>query len=152
MRKARLGPLYRPDVTLQELVDAFLEQYQGAPASRDWLRYYLVKSTDAFGDEPIGSLGVLAISRWRAALPETMRHGAPRVCEGPAEDVREDRAVAASSAAAREGRGSGRDAPAPPGHPLPAVEGGRINIDSWRSREWVPALAAAGLEHRRIYD
>jgi hypothetical protein len=26
------------------------------PASRDWLRYYLIKSTDAFGDVPIGDL------------------------------------------------------------------------------------------------
>ena len=46
LRKARLGPLYRPDVTLQQLVDAFLEQYQGAPASKSWLRYYLIKATD----------------------------------------------------------------------------------------------------------
>ncbi len=23
---------------------------------------------------------------------------------------------------------------------------------NWRSREWVPALTAAGVEHRRIYD
>lgn len=33
-----------------------------------------------------------------------------------------------------------------------APEGGRVNIDNFRGREWVPALAAAGLEHRRIYD
>jgi hypothetical protein len=50
LRKARLGPLYRPDVTLHQLVDVFLEQYQGAPSSKDWLRYYLIKSTDAFGE------------------------------------------------------------------------------------------------------
>jgi hypothetical protein len=35
---------------------------------------------------------------------------------------------------------------------FPASEGGRINIDNFRSREWVPALQAAGVEHRRIYD
>jgi integrase len=35
---------------------------------------------------------------------------------------------------------------------LPAAEGQRINIDNFRSREWVPALRAAGIEHRRIYD
>ena len=34
LRKAQLGPLYRPETTLQQLVDAFLEQYQGAPASK----------------------------------------------------------------------------------------------------------------------
>jgi len=55
-----------------------LEQYQGAPASRDWLRYYLVKSTDAFGDTPIGDLDALTIARWRAGMLETMRQGAHR--------------------------------------------------------------------------
>lgn len=34
LRKARLGPLYRPDVTLHEVVAVFLEQYEGAPAAR----------------------------------------------------------------------------------------------------------------------
>ncbi len=33
---------------------------------------------------------------------------------------------------------------------FPASEGGRIGIDS--SREWAPALKAAGVEHRRIYN
>jgi integrase len=33
-----------------------------------------------------------------------------------------------------------------------ASGGGRINIDNFRSREWVPALRAADLSHRRIYD
>jgi hypothetical protein len=35
LRKARLGPLYRPDATLAELAETFLEQYSGAPASKD---------------------------------------------------------------------------------------------------------------------
>ena len=35
---------------------------------------------------------------------------------------------------------------------FPASAGGRINIDNFRSREWVPAFIAAGVEHRRIYD
>jgi hypothetical protein len=35
------------------------------------------------------------------------------------------------------------------GVPFPASEGGRINIDNFRSREWVPALQAAGVDHRR---
>ena len=35
---------------------------------------------------------------------------------------------------------------------FPAAEGQRINIDNFRGREWVPALRAAGIEHRRIYD
>ena len=29
---------------------------------------------------------------------------------------------------------------------VPAAEGGRINIDNFRTREWVPAVNAAGLE------
>jgi integrase len=35
---------------------------------------------------------------------------------------------------------------------FPAAGGGRIDINNWRSREWTPALKAAGVEHRRIYD
>ncbi len=35
---------------------------------------------------------------------------------------------------------------------FPASAGGRINIDNFRSREWVPAFKAAGIAHRRIYD
>src|SRR4051812_31647681 len=35
---------------------------------------------------------------------------------------------------------------------FPAVGGSRIDINNWRSREWTPALKAAGIEHRRIYD
>ena len=33
LRKARLGPLYRPEATLIELAETFLAQYSGAPAS-----------------------------------------------------------------------------------------------------------------------
>jgi integrase len=35
---------------------------------------------------------------------------------------------------------------------FPNSVGGRIDINNWRSREWVPALEAAGVEHHRIYD
>ena len=35
---------------------------------------------------------------------------------------------------------------------FPAAGGGRIDINNWRTREWTPALKAAGVEHRRIYD
>ncbi len=35
---------------------------------------------------------------------------------------------------------------------FPAPEGGRIDINNWRHRSWTPALAAAGVKHRRIYD
>ena len=33
-----------------------------------------------------------------------------------------------------------------------AAGGGRIDINNFRSREWLPALEAAGVRHRRIYD
>jgi integrase len=35
---------------------------------------------------------------------------------------------------------------------FPASEGGRIAINNFHPREWAPALKAAGIEHRRIYD
>ncbi len=35
---------------------------------------------------------------------------------------------------------------------IPAVRGGYIDIERFRHRDWTPALRAAGLEHRRIYD
>jgi integrase len=33
-----------------------------------------------------------------------------------------------------------------------APGGGRIEINNFRNRSWTPALAAAGIKHRRIYD
>jgi integrase len=35
---------------------------------------------------------------------------------------------------------------------FPALRGGYIGLHNWRSREWKPALRAAGIEERRIYD
>jgi integrase len=35
---------------------------------------------------------------------------------------------------------------------FPAARGGYIDIEKSRYREWVPALRAAGIEHRRILD
>lgn len=241
LRKARLGALYRPDATLQELVDVFLEQYAGAPSSRDRLDQYLGKATARFGDDRIESLDALAIARWRASLPETMRPGAHRAlrqvlraavrwrwiehnvasdvtnpeharaeftpfesweeveavavelgpfgplaifCVGTGvrpeeafggdwDDVDLDGGVFTVRRAFAKGRlksyaktaRSRRRVPLRAKvldalHELPrregvlfgASEGGRINIDNFRSREWVPALQAAGVEHRRIYD
>ena len=34
---------------------------------------------------------------------------------------------------------------------FPAVRGGYVGLDSWRSREWYPALGAAGLARRGPY-
>ncbi|HEU5009557.1 MAG TPA: hypothetical protein VFT33_02560 [Gaiellaceae bacterium] len=35
---------------------------------------------------------------------------------------------------------------------LSAPRGGYVDIERFRHRHWKPALRAAGLEHRRIYD
>jgi integrase len=35
---------------------------------------------------------------------------------------------------------------------FPAARGGHIDIEKFRHREWTPALRAAGIEHRLIYD
>ncbi len=34
----------------------------------------------------------------------------------------------------------------------PAARGGHVDAEKFRSREWAPALRAAGIEHRRVYD
>jgi integrase len=241
LRKARLGPLYRPDVTLRQLVDAFLDQYQGAPSSKDRLDQYLGKATARFGDERVAELSALEISRWRATLPETMRHGAHQALRqalgaavkwrwiernaaadlpnptharrefkpfvsweevealavelgpfGPlgifsvGTGVRPEEAfggewidvdLEAGIFTVRRSFAKGRlkhyaktarsrrriplrakvldalrELPRREGILFPAAEGGRINIDNFRTREWTPALKAAGIEHRRIYD
>jgi integrase len=241
LRKARLGPLYRPDASLQELVDVFLDQYQGAPGTVDWLRHYLGKATVAFGERSIGELDALEIARWRAQLPETARHGAHRALRqvlaaavrwrwiehNVAVDVRnpeharqefvpfdsweevdavahelgpfgplaifcvgtgvrpeeafgadwDDVDLEAQVLTVRRAFAKGRLKTYPKtvrsrrrvplrakvvdaleqltprrGILFPTRGGGRIDINNWRSREWVPALEAAGVEHRRIYD
>ena len=35
---------------------------------------------------------------------------------------------------------------------FPATRGGHMELNKWRARAWVPALRAAGVDHRRIYD
>jgi integrase len=35
---------------------------------------------------------------------------------------------------------------------FPAARGGYIDGEKFRYREWTPALRAAGIEHRRVYD
>jgi integrase len=35
---------------------------------------------------------------------------------------------------------------------FPAPRGGYIDLEKFRHREWAPALRAAGIEHRRVYD
>jgi len=35
---------------------------------------------------------------------------------------------------------------------FPASRGGHVDLEKFRYREWTPAVKAAGLEHRRVYD
>jgi integrase len=35
---------------------------------------------------------------------------------------------------------------------FPAPRGGHIDLEKFRYREWTPAVRAAGIEHRRVYD
>jgi integrase len=35
---------------------------------------------------------------------------------------------------------------------FPAARGAHLDLDNWRRREWQPALEAAGVDRRRIYD
>lgn len=35
---------------------------------------------------------------------------------------------------------------------FPGTEGGFLNMGNWRRREWIPALEAAGLSTRPVYD
>ena len=79
-------------------------------------------------------------------------HDPPGLRQGAAEDLRQDSALPAAGAAARKGRRALETLPHRHGILLPAAGGGRINIDNFRSRDWTPALRAAGLDHRRIYD
>jgi integrase len=66
--------------------------------------------------------------------------------------VRQDHGLATGDAVTLAGdRGAGAVAAAAR-HPSPAPEGGRIDIYNQRHRSWTPALAAAGVKHRRIYD
>jgi len=85
LRKARLEPLHRPDVTLRELVDVFQDQYEGAPSSKDRLDQYLGKVTGYFGAERVSSLDALATARWRRACRRrcvTVRIGHCVKCSG----------------------------------------------------------------------
>jgi hypothetical protein len=47
LRRVRLGPLFKPRMTLRELDAAYLEQYDAAPASVKWLKYNLGKGGEA---------------------------------------------------------------------------------------------------------
>jgi integrase len=75
-----------------------------------------------------------------------------RLCEGSVEDLPEDGALAPAEPLRSKVVDALEELPRGRGILFPTPGGGRIDINNWRSREWVPALEAAGVEHRRIYD
>jgi integrase len=78
LRRVRLGALFRPHITVRELADAYLEQYEAAPSSVAWLRYNLDTACKQLGGERIGELSAQHVGAWRASLPEARRHPAHR--------------------------------------------------------------------------
>jgi integrase len=229
-------------LTLRELTDAYVAQYEAAPSTVVWLHENIQPALKRFGDESIGSMTVERVATGRASLPEGKRYRSHRALRQVlragvrwrwAEDnpavhvknpeprqgeidpfdswdeidaiaseldkvagalvvflvgtgVRPEEAFGAESRdvdlerrmlmvrrAFAKGRlkqygkttGSRRAVPLRArvvaalelltnrrGIVFPAPEGGRIEINNWRSRQWTPALEAAGVKHRRIYD
>ena len=78
LRRVRLGPLYRPEMTLRALATAYLEQYEAAPSSVAWLGTNLDTALRTLGDERIGDLTAQRVGAWRASLKESRRHPAHR--------------------------------------------------------------------------
>jgi integrase len=78
LRRVRLGPLHRPNLTLRELVDAYVAQYDAAPATVAWLKDNIRPALERFGDEPIGAITVERVATWRRALPEGKRYRSHR--------------------------------------------------------------------------
>jgi integrase len=242
LRRVRLGPLHRPNITLKDMVDAYVDQYDAAPSTIAWLRDNVRPAIDAWGARPIGSLTVPEIGAWRQALPEGKRYRSHRALrqvlqaavrwrwieDNPAVHVKNpeprpgeidpfdswdeldaiadeldathgpmvivlagtglrpeeafgaewrdvdlaQRVISVRRAFAKcrlkeygKTAGSRRAVPLRAkviqaleqlphrrGIVFPAPEGGRIDINNFRHRGWTPALAAAGVKHRRIYD
>lgn len=242
LRRVRLGPLHRPQATLEELADAYLAQYDAAPSTVAWMSYNLRASLERFGGQRIGDLSALQIGAWRSSLPQPRRYPAHRALRqvlqaavrwkwieenaaaaiknpqppmgefDPFEDWQEIGAVAdelddvggvlivflvgtglrpeeafgaewrdvdldAGVVTVRRAFAKGRlkhypktvrsrrrvparervlvalrGLPHCRGILFPAAEGGRVDINNFRHRAWTPALAAAGIAHRRIYD
>lgn len=79
LRRVRMGPTYQPKMTLDELVAKYLDQYDAAPASKEWLRYFLRFSQDKFGRDTLDSIDAHRVASWRAGLrSDHEKHSATR--------------------------------------------------------------------------
>ena len=74
LRRVRLGPLYRPNATLRQLYETYLEQYDVAPSTVASLKDNMRPALASFGEERVGELRVDRIAAWRAKLPEGKRY------------------------------------------------------------------------------
>jgi integrase len=74
LRRVRMGPLYRPNATLRELYDAYMDQYDVAPSTIAFLKDNMKPALKAFGNERIGELRVDKIAAWRKSMPEGKRY------------------------------------------------------------------------------
>ena len=79
LRRVKMGPTYQPKMTLNELVGKYLEQYDAAPASVEWLKYFLKFSQDKFGLDTLDSIDGHRVATWRASLrSDHEKHSATR--------------------------------------------------------------------------
>src|SRR4051794_4565710 len=74
LREVRLGAQYRPNATLRDLYEAYLEQYDVAPSTVAFLKDNMKPALAAFGDQSVRELRVDKIAAWRTKLPEGKRY------------------------------------------------------------------------------
>ena len=67
--RIRLGAAYMAPITLRELADRWLAQYDRAPKTVKCARGRLVRPLDAFGDAQAGDLTTETLQAWLARLP-----------------------------------------------------------------------------------
>jgi integrase len=79
LAEARTGKAAPRELSVQELVDEFLGQFVGAPATITTLRARLRYLQRQFGPKPLAQLAVPKLASWRKGLPAASAHGVFRV-------------------------------------------------------------------------
>ena len=74
LTQIRLGTLYRPEITVAELCDKYLDQHQADLNTILKLRRQFRRAIAEFGDTRIALLDPADLGAWRAKLPEGYRH------------------------------------------------------------------------------